>query len=85
MTAGPTCPVFKLPSPPFKTIMFTKSSLKRHQVVTKVRASFIYPCGFLKMTTLKNLFQYFQMFNFSIVNADISGGCIKEFEDEADN
>ena len=34
---------------------------------------------------LKNLFQYFQMFNFSIVNADISVGCVKEFEDEADN
>ena len=36
------------------------------------------------MTVLKNLI-HFQMFNFSIVNADISVGCIKEFEDEADN
>jgi|GEM_PF-2731650 hypothetical protein len=37
------------------------------------------------MALLKYLFQNFQMFNFSIVNADISVSCSKEFEDEAGN
>jgi hypothetical protein len=41
--------------------------------------------GCLTMIVLKNLFQYFQIFNFSIVNADFSAGCVKEFEDEANN
>ena len=84
MTVAPTI-IFHTAVTTIETIMFYKKFTLKTSGCYKRSGIGACTIASLLMTMLKNLFQYFQLFNFSIVNSDISVAYFKEFEDEANN